>query len=69
MTRDLDYSISILKKVSFDPYLFKKELKKAYYLMSPQEKLDLEKWVKDFVQNKKALRSVILSNSGVFTLG
>tara|TARA_B100000886_G_scaffold41580_1_gene25576 strand:+ start:1116 stop:1325 length:210 start_codon:yes stop_codon:yes gene_type:complete len=69
MTRDLDYSISILKKVSFDPYLFKKELKKAYYLMSPQDKLDLEKWVKDFVQNKKALRSVILSNSGVFTLG
>ena len=69
MTRDLNYSISILKKVSFDPYLFKKELKKAYYLMSPQEKLDLEKWVKDFVQNKKALRSVILSNSGVFTLG
>ena len=69
MTRDLNYSISILKKVSFDPYLFKKELKKAYYLMSPQDKLDLEKWVKDFVQNKKALRSVILSNSGVFTLG
>ena len=69
MTHELNYSISILKKVSFDPYLFKKELKKAYYLMSPQDKLDLEKWVKDFVQNKKALRSVILSNSGVFTLG
>tara|TARA_B100000989_G_scaffold228958_1_gene175880 strand:+ start:319 stop:528 length:210 start_codon:yes stop_codon:yes gene_type:complete len=69
MTHELNYSISILKKVSFDPYLFKKELKKAYYLMSPQDKLGLEKWVKDFVQNKKALRSVILSNSGVFTLG
>ena len=69
MTRDLNYTKSILKKVSFDPYLFKKELKKAYYLLSPQDKLDLEKWVKDFIQNKQALRSVILSNSGVFTLG
>jgi len=69
MTRDLNYTISILKKVSFDTYLFKKELKKAYFLLCPQDKLDLEKWVKDFVQNKQALRSVIISNSGVFTLG
>ena len=69
MNRDLNYTKSILKKVSFDAYLFKKELKKAYYLLCPQDKLDLEKWVKDFVQNKQALRSVIISNSGVFTLG
>tara|TARA_A100001015_G_scaffold265707_1_gene314319 strand:+ start:131 stop:340 length:210 start_codon:yes stop_codon:yes gene_type:complete len=69
MTRDLNYTKSILKKVSFDPYLFKKELKKAYYLLGPQDKLDLENWVKDFIQNKQALRSVILSNSGIFTLG
>jgi hypothetical protein len=69
MTRDLNYTKSILKKVSFDQYLFKKELKKAYYLLCPQDKLDLEKWVKDFIQNKQTLRSVILSNSGVFTLG
>ena len=69
MTLDLNYTKSILKKVSFDPYLFKKELIKAYYLLCPQDKLDLEKWVKDFIQNKQALRSVILSNSGVFTLG
>ena len=68
MSRDLNYTKAILNKVSFDPKLFKKELKKAYYLLGHQDKLKLEKWVMAFIQNNKNLRSVILSNSGFFTL-
>ena len=68
MSRDLNYTKAILNKVSFDPNLFKKELKKAYYLLGHQDKLKLEKWVMAFIQNNKNLRSVILSNSGFFTL-
>ncbi len=41
----LEYSIHILEKVSFDKSLFEKELNKSINLLSPQETLQLEKWV------------------------
>ena len=69
MSRDLNYYKAILNKVSFDPRLFEKEFKKAYNFLNPQDKLELERWVRDFIQNKKVLRSLFITNSGVFTLG
>jgi type IV secretory pathway TrbF-like protein len=69
MTKDLNYCKAILYKVSFDPSLFKKELLKAYRLLSTQEQLELEDWVKTFVQNKQPLRSVLFSNSDAISLG
>ncbi len=40
----LEYSKSILEKVSFDPDLFQKELKKALKLLNPEEVRELILW-------------------------
>jgi hypothetical protein len=40
----LDYSKLILEKVSFDPLLFKKELKKFKQWLSASERKALIKW-------------------------
>lgn len=69
MNRDLNYCKAILSKVSFDPSLFKKELKKAYRFLSAQEQLELQQWVKIFIKNKQPIRSALHSNSDTFTLG
>lgn len=42
----LEYSKLILEKVSFDTYLFQKELKKSLSFLSPEEINDLMVWVK-----------------------
>lgn len=69
MTRDLMYCRAILKKVSFDPELFKKELLKAYRLLSPKDQLALSAWVKEYVQNSKSLRMIVLSDAVGLILG
>jgi type IV secretory pathway TrbF-like protein len=69
MTRDLMYCRAILKKVSFDPELFKKELLKAYRLLSPKDQLALSAWVKQYVQNSKSLRMIVLSDTDGLILG
>jgi type IV secretory pathway TrbF-like protein len=69
MTRDLMYCRAILKKVSFDPELFKKELLKAYQLLSPKDQLALSTWVKEYVQNSKSLRMIVLSDTDGLILG
>ena len=40
----LEYFKTILQKVSFDPYLFEKELKKAVLSLIPQELRELKVW-------------------------
>jgi hypothetical protein len=40
----LEYTKTILQKVSFSPYLFKKELKKSFRWLSKQEILALKAW-------------------------
>ena len=40
----LEYSKSILEKVSFDPELFQKELQKALNMLSPEEVRELIMW-------------------------
>jgi type IV secretory pathway TrbF-like protein len=69
MTRDLMYCRAILKKVSFDPELFKKELLKAYRLLSPKDQLALSAWVKEYVQNSKSLIMIVLSDTDGLILG
>jgi len=69
MTRDLMYCRAILKKVSFDPELFKKELLKAYRLLSPKDQLALSAWVKEYVHNTKSLKMIVLSDTDRLILG
>lgn len=40
----LEYSKAILEKVSFDPELFQKELKKALSVLNPEEVRELILW-------------------------
>jgi hypothetical protein len=40
----LEYTKTILQKVSFSPYLFNKELKKSFRWLSKQEILALQAW-------------------------
>ena len=54
------YTIKVLKKVSFDPDLFRKELEKASKKLLPFEYRELMIWVKDYIQNKPVLQTVVL---------
>jgi hypothetical protein len=40
----LEYAKTILRKVSFDPRLFEKELIKALNILVPKELKELKKW-------------------------
>ena len=54
------YTIKVLKKVSFDQDLFRKELEKASKELLPFEYQELMIWVKDYIQNKPVLQTVVL---------
>lgn len=43
----LEYSKTILKKVSFDSFLFEKELKKSLSYLMPDEIQELLMWAQD----------------------
>ncbi len=43
----LKYCMEILTKVSFDPHLFSKEIKKAYQWITVEEKAILKKWLRN----------------------
>lgn len=43
----LEYSKQILQKVSFDPHLFEKELKKAISNLLEAEAVELHQWCSD----------------------
>ena len=45
-----NYTIDVLKKVSFNPVLFKKELNKASSRLLPYEYNELIIWVKNYTQ-------------------
>ena len=51
----LDYTISILEKVSFDALLFSKELQKAMHTLTPPEIQILEKWFFDYLKSHTEL--------------
>lgn len=51
----LDYTISILEKVSFDSLLFSRELQKAMNSLTPTEIQKLEKWFFDYLKSHTEL--------------
>lgn len=53
----LEYSKTVLKKVSFDVKLFCKELKKALQFLLPEEIEELRRWLHKFITDKPELQS------------
>lgn len=51
-----DYTKSVLERVSFDPALFIKELKKALRNLLPYEMEQLKKWLHYYTEKKPELK-------------
>lgn len=56
----LEYSKTVLKKVSFDVQLFKRELKKAIKRLLPHELQELKEWLILFVTDKPELQKTLV---------
>ena len=56
----LDYSKTVLQKVSFDARLFAKELKKAVSRLLPNEFEELKIWLQQFISDKPELQPSLL---------
>lgn len=54
-----DYTKNILEKASFDPALFRKELKKADKVLLPYEIEQLCKWLAYFTNEKPELKDCL----------
>ena len=54
-----DYTKSVLERVSFDPVLFAKELKKAVKNLLPYEIEQLKRWLQFFIQEKPELEKCL----------
>lgn len=51
----LEYTKTVLQKVSFDSRLFAKEVRKAISVLLPQEIEELKIWLKQFIDDKPEL--------------
>ena len=56
----LDYTKSVLKRVSFDVTLFSKELEKACKVLLPYEIEELISWLSKFIKEKPELQPCML---------
>jgi hypothetical protein len=56
----LEYTILVLKKVSFDTRLFCKEVKKAILTLLPEEVEELKIWLQQFITDKPELRQSLI---------
>ncbi|CAM4226092.1 hypothetical protein [Zobellia nedashkovskayae] len=56
----LEYSKTVLKKVSFDAKLFIKELQKAVSMLLPEEIEELELWLQQFITDKPELEQTLI---------
>lgn len=56
----LEYSKTVLKKVSFDRKLFYKELKKAISNLLPDEIEELKLWLQQFITDKPELQQSLI---------
>jgi len=56
----LEYSKTVLKKVSFDTLLFCKELKKALQTLLPEEVEELKVWLERFITDKPELKQSLV---------
>ncbi|WP_454985702.1 hypothetical protein [Capnocytophaga bilenii] len=55
----IEYTKLILSKVSFDPNLFYRELKKAVNSLLPYEVEELKEWLNVYTKNKPELMQCI----------
>jgi len=56
----LEYTKTVLKKVSFDTKLFCKEVKKALERLMPEEIEELKDWLRLFLNDKPQLQQSLL---------
>lgn len=56
----LEYTKTVLQKVSFDVKLFHKELKKAIQRLLPEELRELKNWLKQFLEDKPELQTSLI---------
>ncbi len=56
----LEYTKTVLKKVSFDAKLFCKELKKAIERLLPPEIEELKEWLERFITDKPELHESLI---------
>ncbi|MBT2161167.1 hypothetical protein [Zobellia barbeyronii] len=56
----LEYSKTVLKKVSFDAKLFIKELQKAVSMLLPEEIEELQLWLQQFITDKPELKQTLI---------
>ena len=54
-----DYTKSVLERVSFDPILFSKELKKAVKNLLPYEIEQLKRWLQFFTKEHPELKDCL----------
>lgn len=56
----LEYTKTVLQKVSFDARLFSRELKKAIERLLPNELVELKQWLVQFVTDKPELQPALI---------
>ncbi len=56
----LEYTKTVLQKVSFDARLFAKEVKKAVSRLLPEEIEELKIWLKQFINDKPELQQSLI---------
>lgn len=56
----LDYTKTVLKKVSFDVYLFCKEVKKAIQNLLPYELEELEQFIQSLIKQNPELNQCLI---------
>ena len=56
----LEYTKTVLQKVSFDARLFSRELKKAMKTLLPKELAELKQWLVEFVTDKPDLQPALI---------
>ncbi|MBU3027231.1 hypothetical protein Q4603_04440 [Zobellia galactanivorans] len=56
----LEYSKTVLKKVSFDTKLFIKELQKAVTRLLPEEVDELKLWLQQYITDKPELKQTLI---------
>jgi len=56
----LEYTKTVLQKVSFDARLFAREVKKAISRLLPEEIEELKIWLKQFIDDKPELQQTLI---------
>lgn len=56
----LEYTKTVLQKVSFDVRLFSRELKKALSRLLPSEVEELKRWLLQFISDKPELKQTLV---------